>query len=83
MTPQSCKWSGRSTIRAGRSVLRQALHRPALVAMRFNPDLKRVCDRLIGTRKHAKIAIATVMRKLVVLADALQRNDRLRTPKEA
>ncbi|WP_242011626.1 IS110 family transposase [Acetobacter fallax] len=42
MTQQSGKWSGRSAVRSGRAVLRQALYMPALVAMRFNPDLKRV-----------------------------------------
>jgi len=57
MTQQSGKWSGRSAIRGGRAMLRQALYMPALVAMRFNPDLKRVYDRLATKGKHAKIAI--------------------------
>lgn len=83
MTQQSGKWSGRSTIRGGRAVLRQALYMPALVAMRFNPDLKRVYDRLVDSGKHAKIAITAVMRKLVVLANALLRDDRIWTPKQA
>lgn len=56
---------------------------PALVAMRFNPDLKQVYDRLIAKEKHAKIAITAIMRKLVVIATALLRKDRLWTPKRA
>jgi len=56
---------------------------PAIVAMRFNPDLKRVYDCLIVKGKHAKIAITAIMRKLVVLANALLHKDRLWTPKAA
>ena len=37
---QSGHWTGRAFIRGGRSNVRQALYMPALVAMRFNPDLK-------------------------------------------
>ncbi|BCK75828.1 transposase [Acetobacter aceti NRIC 0242] len=83
MTQQSGKWSGRSATRGGRAMLRQALYMPALVAMRFNPDLKRVYDRLTASGKHAKIAITAVMRKLVIIANALLRDDRLWPSKAA
>jgi len=83
ITRQSGTWRGRSFIQGGRATLRQALYMPAIVAMRFNPDLKRVYDRLIAKGKHAKIAITAIMRKLVVLANALLRKDRLWTPKTA
>jgi transposase len=83
MTQQSGTWRGKSTIRGGRAALRQALYMPALVAMRFNPDLRRVYDRLVASGKHAKVAIVAVMRKLVVLANALIRDDRIWAPKAA
>ncbi|AOX18600.1 IS110 family RNA-guided transposase [Kozakia baliensis] len=83
VTRQSGTWRGKSLIRGGRATLRQALYMPALVAMRFNQDLKRVYDRLIAKGKHAKVAITAIMRKLVVLANALLRKDRLWTPKAA
>ncbi|MBB2167641.1 IS110 family transposase [Gluconacetobacter aggeris] len=83
ITRQSGTWRGRSFIQGGRATLRQALYMPAIVAMRFNPDLKRVYDRLIAKGKHAKIAITAIMRKLVVLANALLRKDRLWTSKPA
>ncbi|GCE90380.1 transposase [Komagataeibacter diospyri] len=83
ITRQSGTWRGRSFIQGGRATLRQALYMPAIVAMRFNPDLKRVYDRLIARGKHAKIAITAIMRKLVVLANALLRKDRLWTSKPA
>lgn len=83
ITRQSGTWRGRSFIQDGRATVRQALYMPAIVAMRFNPDLKRVYCRLIAKGKHAKIAITAIMRKLVVLANALLHKDRLWTPKAA
>jgi transposase len=41
---QSGAWTGRAFIRGGRANVRQALYMPALVAMRFNPDLKAKYD---------------------------------------
>ncbi len=49
---------------------------PALVASRFNPDLKAIYQRLKATGKPAKVAITAIMRKLVVLANALLSNRR-------
>ncbi|MFW7270004.1 IS110 family transposase [Gluconacetobacter sp. Hr-1-5] len=83
VTRQSGAWRGRSFIQGGRAPLRQALYMPAMAAMRFNPDLKRVYDRLNTKGKHAKIAITAIMRKLVILANALLRDNRLWTPKAA
>jgi transposase len=44
---------------------------PALVATRFNPDMRIVYQRLVDAGKPAKVAITAVMRKLVVLANSL------------
>ena len=46
---------------------------PALVAARFNPDMKAKYAHLIETGKPAKVALTAIMRKLVVLANALLR----------
>jgi transposase len=73
MTRQSGKWSGKAWIMGGRSNLRQALYIPALVACRFNPDLKAKYDALRKAGKPAKVAIAAVMRKLLILANACLR----------
>ena len=56
---------------------------PALVAARFNPDLKAkdVAPRAAG--KPPKVALAAVMRKLVILANARLRDGRARSPKLA
>jgi transposase len=65
---QSGAWKGRAFIRGGRAQLRKALYMPALVACRFNDDLKTVHARLIAAGKPAKVAITAVMLKLIVLA---------------
>jgi len=76
ITRQSGTWTGRAHIRGGRARLRQALYMPALVACRFNPDLKAKYDQLTTAGKPPKIAITAVMRKLLLLANALLRDDR-------
>lgn len=53
---------------------------PTLVAVRFNPDLKACHDRLRDAGKPAKVALTAVMRKLIVLADALLKDDRTWSP---
>jgi transposase len=68
---QSGAWKGKSFVHGGRKQVRQALYMPALVALRFNPDLKAKYEQLIGVGKAPKQAIAAVMRKLIVLANAL------------
>ena len=67
----SGKWSGKRSIRGGRARLRQAIYMPALVATRFNPDFKAKYQAMIAAGKPPKIAIVAIMRKLVVLANAL------------
>ncbi len=50
---------------------------PALSAIRWNPDLKRKYQALLDAGKPPKVALTAVMRKLVVLANALLQQDRL------
>jgi transposase len=51
----------------------------ALSAARHNPHLSRFHDRLIGAGKLPKVALPAVMRKLVLIANALIKQDRLWT----
>src|ERR1700721_3590835 len=71
MARESGGWTGRAFIRGGRADVRQALYMPALVAARFNPDMKVKYAHLIQTGKPAKVALTAIMRKLVVPANAL------------
>ncbi len=73
---QSGKWKGRAKIKGGRADLRRALYLPAVVACRYNPDLAAKYDKLRAAGKLPKIAIVAVMRKLLILANALIRDDR-------
>ncbi|WP_244662129.1 transposase [Mesorhizobium huakuii] len=74
---QSGQWKGRSFIQGGRANVRRALYMPALVAARFNPDLREKYQHLIASGKPAKVAIVAVMRKLLVTANALVKADRM------
>lgn len=80
---QSGRWTGHAFIRGGRANVRRALYMPALVAVRFNPDLKAKYDALVDAGKPAKVAIIAIMRKLVVLANALLKARRSWRPKAA
>jgi transposase len=43
--------------------------------MRFNPDLKAKYEQLTDAGKAPKQAITAIMRKLIVLANALMKKD--------
>lgn len=80
MTRQSGNWHGRAAIRGGRAGLRRALYMAALTASRFNPDLTAIFNRLVAAGKAPKLALTAVMRKLLLLANALLRDDREWSP---
>jgi len=64
---------GKRFIGGGRAELRHALYMPALVATRFNADMKAKYQALIAAGKPPKVAITAIMRKLLILANALIR----------
>jgi transposase len=76
ITRQSGKWQGKSFIQGGRKPLRQALYMPALVACRFNPQLKVKYQAMVDASKPKKVAITAIMRKLIIIANALIRDNR-------
>jgi transposase len=76
MSQSSGKWQGKARIQGGRPNLRHAIFMPALVAIRHNTDLKAKYDQLVAAGKEKKVAITAVMRKLLVLANALLRDHR-------
>ena len=75
VTRQSGNWQGRSFVRGGRRRLRRALYIPAVSAISCNPDLAREYRRLGMAGKPAKVAITAVIRKLLLLANALTAKD--------
>jgi transposase len=66
--------------RMGSPNLRKALYFPAMVAMQHNPQLRDFADRLKGRGKPSKVVICAVMRKLLVLASALIRTQKMYDP---
>lgn len=76
ITRQSGRWRGQAFIQGGRKPLRDALYMPALVAIRFNPDLKAQYARMKNAGKPSKVALTAVMRKLLILANTLVKEDR-------
>ncbi len=76
ITRQSGAWHGKASVRGGRANLRKALYLPAVAACRYSPDLKALYRRLVKAGKPKKLAITAVMRKLLILANALIREDR-------
>ena len=68
---------GRRHVRGGRAEPRSALYMAALTVIRRNPPLAAFYKRLRDRGKQPKLALVAVMRKLVALADALLRANRL------
>lgn len=71
---------GQRHIRGGRAHLRTPLYMAAVAAARCNPELATFYKRLRDNGKAAKVALTALMRKLVVLANTLVREDRLWQP---
>jgi transposase len=75
-TRQSGQWRGKSFIGGGRTHVRTALFMAALSASRFNPQLKAFHRRLIDVGKPKMVALIAVARKLLIILNAIIRDQR-------
>ena len=66
---------GKRRIRGGRAQSRTALFLSAMVATRFNPDIKRFYERLLSVGKHKKVALIACIRKIVTALNAMLRDN--------
>jgi transposase len=66
--------SGLRRIHGGRSAPRSALYVAAMVAARFNPELKVMNERLRAAGKPPKVAFVAVARKLLTILNAIVRD---------
>jgi transposase len=82
-TRQSGKWRGKSFIGGGRLNVRGVLFMGAMVAARFNPELKRFRDRLVAAGKPKLVAIIAVARKLLTILNAILRDKTPWQPRNA
>ena len=76
VTRQSGSWKGKARIFGGRCGLRTLLFMPAVIATRYNAPLRKTYLALYEGGKPWKGAITAVMRKLIILANALIRDNR-------
>ena len=64
-------WRGRRSVWGGRASVRAALYMAALAASRANPSLRAFYQRLLAAGKPKLVALTACMRKLLVLCNAL------------
>ena len=75
-TRQSGQWRGKSFIGGGRKSVRSALFVGAMVAARYNPQLKNFRDKLVAAGKPKLLALVAVARKLITILNAILRDRR-------
>jgi len=68
--------SGKRFIAGGRVVVRNAVYMASLAARTWNPALKAFADRLSAAGKPAKVVLIAVARKLLVIANAILRDQK-------
>ncbi|HEX8051345.1 MAG TPA: IS110 family transposase [Thermoleophilaceae bacterium] len=75
-TRQSGQWKGKSFIGGGRADVRAALFTGAMVAARYNPDLKVFRDKLVQAGKPKLVALVATARKLLTILNAIVRDQK-------
>jgi transposase len=65
---------GQRVIWGGRQPLRNVLYMATLVAVRWNPAIKRFYDQLVARGKPKKVALVAAMRKLLITINAIFRS---------
>ena len=75
-TRQSGRWRGAARCGGGRAGVRAALYMAALSATRCNPVIGGFYRRLLAAGKPKKVALVASMRKLLVLLNAMIRDQR-------
>lgn len=66
---------GKRRVFGGRAVVRSVLYMAALSASKFNPKIRVFYERLLGTGKEKKLALTACMRKLLVIMNAMVRDN--------
>jgi transposase len=66
---------GQRRIRGGRTHVRAGLYMPALTAVRCNPVIRAMYERLIASGKHHYLAMTACIRKILVILNAMLRSN--------
>lgn len=71
----SSRFRGKRMIRGGRSYLCRMLYMAAVSASRSNPVIRAFYQRLLSAAKPQKLALTACMRKLVLIINAMAKNN--------
>jgi transposase len=74
VAPFNCdsgKWKGTRRIWGGRAAVRTVLYMAACTAVRHNPVLRALYQRLLAAGKRKKVALVACMRKLLTICNAI------------
>lgn len=80
MANDSGRLRGKRAIAGGRARVRRVLYMAALVATRRNPVIRRFYERLLAAGKAKKVALVACMRKLLLILNAMMRDQRPWSP---
>lgn len=75
MNRDSGRMRGKRRIRGGRAQVRTVLFMATLCAIQHNPVIKTFYLRLVKNGKHKKVAVVACMRKMIVLLNAMVRDE--------
>lgn len=75
ITKQSGKWNGVASTKYGRETVRKVLYMAALVASKHNEKMRQFYGRLVANGKLKKVALVAVMRKMIVILNAMICNE--------
>lgn len=67
---------GKRRIRGGRAPIRTVLYMAMLCAIQHNPTMKAFYAKLVAQGKHKKVAITACMRKMIVILNAMIRDQK-------
>lgn len=71
---ESGRWRGVRRIRGGRADVRTGLYMATLAAIRCNPIVRPIYQRLVAAGKPKKVALTACMRRLLVIVNAMVRH---------
>lgn len=74
-TKESGIRSGYRSISRGRFQVRKALYMAALVATQHNPRMKAIYSKLLEKGKRKKVALVAIMRKMIIMLNAMVKHD--------
>ena len=80
---QSGTFTGRGSIRGGRTAVRSTLFVATMTAKRHNPVIRDFYDHLRAEHKPHKVAMIACARKLLIMLNAMVRNDTVWNPEAA